>query len=258
MEPPINPTPAARRMVSAAAAGASPKPFSRSAETGRSVASTMARAWARASSRVTRPSRLPSTPASAPLDVARAWKPRPARMRAEPASHGLGIRKAPGPWCSARKRVALSLWVAAMGFLHAGSVAEREAAPRSHAHPLLATLGSSRPRAPIEGRRQALLDRRVVVVVVPPGQVPLVGDRGEARRVPGTLARGQALDHRVDVRAEEEGNRVAVVAHRGQGAVGRRLEAPVRPAVHHVARVQRVRAWDVGHVEPVARRRPNL
>ena len=73
-------------MVSAAALGSSAKQFSKSADTGRSVASTMALACARASSRVTMPSRLPSVPACAPLEVASAWKPRPARMRAEPAS----------------------------------------------------------------------------------------------------------------------------------------------------------------------------
>src|SRR5262249_13816614 len=79
--------------VSAATLGSSPKPFSRSAETGRSVASTMARAWARASSRCTLPSRRPRMPAEAPLEVASAGKPRPARMRAEPASQGVGITR---------------------------------------------------------------------------------------------------------------------------------------------------------------------
>src|SRR3989442_205937 len=98
-------------MVSAAASGASPKPFSRSAETGRSVAITMARACASASSRVTLPSRRPSTPAQATLEVASAWEPRPARMRADPAYHGLGITNAPGPLCNARKRAALSSWL---------------------------------------------------------------------------------------------------------------------------------------------------
>jgi hypothetical protein len=33
-------------------------------------------------------------------------------MRAEPASHGFGMTKTPGASCSARKRAALSLWVA--------------------------------------------------------------------------------------------------------------------------------------------------
>src|SRR5260221_7669276 len=36
-------------------------------------------------------------------------------MRADAPSHGLGIRKAPGPWWSVRKRAALSLWLTGMG-----------------------------------------------------------------------------------------------------------------------------------------------
>ncbi len=104
-------------MVSAAASGASPKPFSRSAETGSSVAATIARACASASSRVTLPSRRPSVPAQAPLDVARAAKPSPARTRAEPASQGLGITKALDRSCSARKRTALSCWLIVMELL---------------------------------------------------------------------------------------------------------------------------------------------
>ena len=108
IDPPTSPTPAARRMVSAAASGASAKHFSRSAETGRSVASTIARACASASSRVTLPSRRPSMPAEAPLDVASAWKPSAVRMRAEPASHGFGITNAPGDSCSFRNASALS------------------------------------------------------------------------------------------------------------------------------------------------------
>ena len=95
-------------MVSAASAGASPKPFSRSADTGRSVAVTMARACASASVRVTRPSRRPSAPAQAPLDVASAAKPSPASTRADPPSHGFGITNAPGPSWSARNRAAFS------------------------------------------------------------------------------------------------------------------------------------------------------
>src|SRR6185312_7129301 len=60
------------------------------------------------------PSRRPSIPADAPLDVASATKPSPARMRAEPASQALPIRKAPGWACNAWKRLALSAWVAVM------------------------------------------------------------------------------------------------------------------------------------------------
>src|SRR5687767_8547023 len=123
-------------MVSAAPFGASAKHFSRSADTGRSVASTMSFACASASSRVTLPSRRPSVPAEAPLEVASAWKPSAARMRAEPASHGLGITNASGPVCSARKRTALSCWVVAMIVLLPGQRVGRPArvgAGREHA-----------------------------------------------------------------------------------------------------------------------------
>src|SRR5258708_36121975 len=108
MEPPTSPAAAAQRMVSAASSGASPKPRSRSADTGRSVASTIARACASASSRVTCPSRRPNVPADAPLDVASAMKPKPASTRAEPASHGFPMTNAFDPWCSALKRAAFS------------------------------------------------------------------------------------------------------------------------------------------------------
>src|ERR1017187_2406394 len=114
MDPPTRPASAARRMVSATVSGSSPNPFSRSPDTGRSVASTRAGACAMHSLRATRPSRLPSTAAEAALEVASALKPRAASTRAEPASQGLGIRKAPGPWCRALKRAALALWVRAM------------------------------------------------------------------------------------------------------------------------------------------------
>src|SRR5271169_6474651 len=60
IEQPTSPDSAASLIVSATISGASPKPFSRSAETGRSVASQITRDWANASSRVTRPSRRPS------------------------------------------------------------------------------------------------------------------------------------------------------------------------------------------------------
>src|SRR5271169_4940935 len=81
-------------MVSATIAGASPKPFSRSAETGRSVAPQITRGWVNASSRVTLPSRRPSTPAEAPLEVASAANPSPAIIRAEPPSHTLAMTNA--------------------------------------------------------------------------------------------------------------------------------------------------------------------
>ena len=108
MEPPTRPVSAARRIVSATVSGASPKPFSRSAATGRSVASTIIRALASVSSRVTAfsPSRRPRLNASPPLVVVSASKPRPASMRAVPASHGFGMTNAPGRVCNARKRSA--------------------------------------------------------------------------------------------------------------------------------------------------------
>src|SRR5262249_7967977 len=153
----------ARRMVSAAADGASPKPFSRSAETGRSVAATMARAWASASSRATLPSRRPSTPAAAPLDVASAWKPSAARARAEPASPGVGITKAPGPSWRAGNRMALSLWVAVMG-----GVPLRE--PKPPRRPGLPAAG---PRPRWTSGRSGLADRLDLAVAVA-GQPVLV------------------------------------------------------------------------------------
>ena len=105
---PTNPASAASRTVSATTSGAPPKPFSRSAETGRSVALTMTRACASASFRVSPPSLLPAAQAEAALDVANAWKPRPAKTRAEPTSHGFGMTKAPGASWRARKRAAFS------------------------------------------------------------------------------------------------------------------------------------------------------
>src|SRR5215472_13404294 len=60
------------------------------------------------------PSRRPSTPAEAPLEVANAEKPSPARIRAEPASQALAITKNPDSWCNERKRLAFSSWVEVM------------------------------------------------------------------------------------------------------------------------------------------------
>src|SRR3989442_9287944 len=131
-EPPTSPTPPASRIVSATTFGASPKHFSRSADTGRSTASTIMRAFASDSSRVTLPSRLPSTPALAPLEVASAGKPSAASTRAEPASHGLAITNARGPWCSARKRAALSLWLVVMRSLLVVRSFAREVYRRDH------------------------------------------------------------------------------------------------------------------------------
>ena len=64
-----------------------------------------------ASPRVTEPSSLPSVAAKPLLVVASAGKPSHSSSLAEPASHGLGINSGPGPWCSSRKRSALSAWL---------------------------------------------------------------------------------------------------------------------------------------------------
>src|SRR6516225_392833 len=116
MVQPTSPASAARRTVSATASGASPKPFSRSAETGRSVASAIMREWASASSRVSPWSLLPMAAAAAALEVASASNPSPARTFAEPTSHGFGMTKHGARW-SLLKRLAFSLCAAGIGFL---------------------------------------------------------------------------------------------------------------------------------------------
>ena len=143
-----------------------PNPFSRSAETGRSTAATTARACASASSRRTWPSRRPSVPAKAPLDVASAGKPRPARMRAEPASQGLGITNAPGPWCRARKRSALSLWLKLMKLLltsmpdHRG----RRSSPEARTSRGLPPAALSRTNYPAKSSRSRMTGQQTVTV----------------------------------------------------------------------------------------------
>ena len=92
----------------ATAAGSSPNPFSRSADTGRAVAATIAAAWTRASSRLTEPSSRPRLAANPLLVVARASYPTQARIRADPASQGFGSSSGPSRWCSSRKRAAWS------------------------------------------------------------------------------------------------------------------------------------------------------
>src|SRR6266511_3911311 len=109
-EHPASPAPTARRSVSATSAGSSPKAFSRSAETGRSVASTIEAAWPTASSRVTDPSSRPRVAAWPLLVVASAWNPSEASSLAEPWSHALGISSGRSPWCRARNLVAFSAW----------------------------------------------------------------------------------------------------------------------------------------------------
>src|SRR5262249_35197191 len=68
-----------------------------SGETGRWVASTMARACASAWSQVIVRSRVPYAQADAPREVASAAKPRPARTRADPASQTLAMTNARVP-----------------------------------------------------------------------------------------------------------------------------------------------------------------
>jgi hypothetical protein len=62
-EAPAIPVLPASRSVSATPSGATAKQRSRSALTGSGVAAAISRAWASASSRVTKPSRRPSVPA---------------------------------------------------------------------------------------------------------------------------------------------------------------------------------------------------
>src|SRR5215471_5157830 len=111
MEPPTNPAVAAIRTVSAQDCGSSPNPFSRSADTGRLVASTMARAFASVSSRpmAAAPSGLPIEKAYPALVVASASNPSDASSFADPASHGFGTGNTPGRSCSLRKDSARAL-----------------------------------------------------------------------------------------------------------------------------------------------------
>src|SRR5262249_1261900 len=114
-------------MVSATTSGSSPNPFSRSAETGKSLASQITRACISASSRVTLPSRRPSRPADAPLEVASAANPNAAIILAEPPSHTLAMTNASGAACRARNCFALWIWVTVIPLLlvsapgHAGN-----------------------------------------------------------------------------------------------------------------------------------------
>src|SRR4030095_8069701 len=96
MEPPTTPASAASRIISAAARGSWAYPLSRSAFTGRSVASEITRQLASTSARLTAlaPSTWPSMFERPRLVVASASKPRLASRRAVPASQGLGMMNA--------------------------------------------------------------------------------------------------------------------------------------------------------------------
>ena len=99
MEPPDSPAASARRIVSAASSGSSPKPFSRSALTGTSTAAAIAPALATAASRSIDPSRPPRVAAAPLLVVHRAKNPSDSSSLAEPTSHGFGARSgSPGRW----------------------------------------------------------------------------------------------------------------------------------------------------------------
>ena len=102
----------ANSTVRATSSGLSAKPFSRSADTGTSVAETRARACSSASSRVTDPSSRPSVAANPLLVVASAANPSEASNLAEPWSQALGMRSGRGPWCNARNRAAICCCVA--------------------------------------------------------------------------------------------------------------------------------------------------
>ena len=78
---PTSPASAASRIFSATISGASPPPLFRSAETCESVASTIKRACASASSRVSPPSFRPRAEAEAALDVAKAGSQGPRECR---------------------------------------------------------------------------------------------------------------------------------------------------------------------------------
>src|ERR1044072_1858367 len=86
IEPPTQPASAASRIAFDAALGSCAPQFSRSALTGRSVASAMARQFSRISARLTLA--LPSELATPRLVVASASNPTAASSRAVPASQG--------------------------------------------------------------------------------------------------------------------------------------------------------------------------
>src|SRR5215475_8932887 len=106
IEPPTQPASAASRIAFDATFGSWAPQFSRSALTGRSVASAMTRQFSRISARLT--VALPSELATPRLVVASASNPIAASSRAVPASQGFGMMKAPGRSCRARKVLAFS------------------------------------------------------------------------------------------------------------------------------------------------------
>ena len=110
IEPPTALASAAALMARAAFSGECPWPFSRSTETGSSVAAAITRVWSITWSSVTPPSSLPTVKANPPLVVANALNPSDPSTLAEPASQGFGITNGSSS-CRARKAAPLSSWV---------------------------------------------------------------------------------------------------------------------------------------------------
>ena len=100
IEMPATPVSTAAATLTATSSGASAKPFSKSALTGRSVAATSRRRCASTSSRLISPSSLPAAQAAPALVEAIALKPSRARRTALPASQALGMTKKPLAWRS--------------------------------------------------------------------------------------------------------------------------------------------------------------
>jgi hypothetical protein len=127
IESPATPVSQARRTFSATPAASAPKPLSKSAFTGRSVAATISCRCASAMSREMPPSRLPCDQAKPELVVASALNPRLCRKRALPTSQGFGMTKHPDLCSSwkARRLAAMMGRVSAMGGLQ-GDVDERQ------------------------------------------------------------------------------------------------------------------------------------
>src|SRR6266511_5733120 len=91
-----------------------------------------------------------------------------------------------------------------------------------------------------------VLKRRVVIGIVPPEQILLVGDGRILRRVIRRLAGWQAGDHGVEMWTQKEREGEAMPSDRRQGAMWGRLEATVSPTIHHIARIYREGAGNVG------------
>src|SRR5512135_2254610 len=189
IDPPTRPACPARRIVSAAASGESPYPFSRSAATGRSVASTICRAFSSASFRPTDPSGLPSENASPALVVVSASKPRLSRIFPVPASQGFGMTKAPGRSWRAWKRTAFSAWVTLMRWILPGRGCQAGVPPRFEpSAPCDETDDRGDDGAPWGGRQSSSMD----VVYLHPGG-------GAMADIPSSVSRIELLQGTLDL-----------------------------------------------------------